>query len=141
MSRFPALIVAALLAGGASAGCGGAQETPPVTPEPVPSTASVVPSVETSVVDDPPGSLACAALAQAITDSSLMNPGVVDGVVQAASTADAPVADAADRLLGAYGKAVSSAGTEGEPDAVAAVSAAASDMSSVCSDSGLQTVG
>ncbi len=92
-------------------------------------------------MDDPPGTLACAALARAIAESSLMNAGVVDGIVRAAATADAPVADAADRLATAHASAVTAAGAESEPDAVAAVGAAASDMASVCSDSGLQTVG
>jgi len=94
-----------------------------------------------SLIDDPPGTLTCAALATAIADSSLMVPGVVDGVVKSSGTADAPVADAAQRLGAAYAVAISSAGTDQEPDAVAAVGAAASDMSSVCSDSGLETVG
>lgn len=114
-------------------GCGGTEENLPP---------ALSPSIEASTVeDDPPGSLACAALDKAIDESSLMQAGVVDEIVEASVTADAPVNDAAERLRAAYGKAVSSAGTESEPDAVAAVGAAASDMSSVCSDSGLRTVG
>ncbi|GAB2596928.1 hypothetical protein Aab01nite_72380 [Paractinoplanes abujensis] len=129
MHRFVAPALAVLLIGA----CDDAQEPAPPAPQP---------SIVTSVAEeDPPGAQACAALAQAIEDSSLMTEGVVDAVVRASATADAPVADAAERLRTAYGKAVSSAGTESEPDAVAAVSAAASDMSSVCSDSGLRTVG
>jgi len=129
MPRFLTLAVAVLLVGG----CSDTPETPGPTP---------APSISVSAAEeDPPGAQACAALAQAIDDSSLMTAGVVDGIARASGTADAPVADAAERLLIAYGKAVSSAGTEGEPDAVAAVGAAASDMSSVCSDSGLRTVG
>jgi hypothetical protein len=50
-----------------------------------------------------------------------MEPGVVARIVAAASTADAPVADAAQRL--------------------AAVSAAAADMAGVCSESGLESAG
>jgi hypothetical protein len=122
-----ALIIAILLA--AVAGCDNA-------PEQV-----VAPSPPPILIDDPPGTLTCAALATAIADSSLMAPGVVDGVVRSSGTADAPVADAAQRLGAAYAVAISSAGTDQEPDAVAAVGAAASDMSSVCSDSGLRTVG
>ena len=123
----------------AASGCGG--DPPRATPVP-PATSAVAPSaVAPSAVDDPPGALTCAALATAIARSSLMTPGVVDEVVKAAATADAPVADAAERLGVAYARAVSAAGTEQEPDAVAAVGAAASDMSGVCSDSGLRTVG
>ncbi|MBL7260453.1 hypothetical protein [Paractinoplanes lichenicola] len=130
MSRFLALALAIALVGG----CSDDHEAPPARP--------AAPSTATSTAEeDPPGAEACAALAQAIEDSSLMTAGVVDGIVRASGTADAPVADAAERLRTAYGKAISSAGTEGEPDAVAAVGAAAADMSSVCSDSGLRTVG
>ncbi|MDY7084347.1 MAG: hypothetical protein SYR96_04515 [Actinomycetota bacterium] len=129
MRQIPAAVLAVLLVGG----CGSGDEKPRIAPSP---------SVEVSPAEDePPGALACAALDQAMDDASLMQAGVVDTIVKASATADAPVADAAERLRTAYGKAVSSAGTESEPDAVAAVGAAASDMSSVCSDSGLRTVG
>ncbi|MBU2669581.1 hypothetical protein KOI35_39330 [Actinoplanes bogorensis] len=138
MSRVPALILAALLTATVT-GCG-RDETPVAGPTAAPSPTPVSASAS-ALVDDPPGTLTCAALAQAIADSSLMTPGVVDGIARVSGTADAPVADAAGRLLAAYGKAVLSVGKDDEPDAVAAVSAAASDMSSVCSDSGLQTVG
>lgn len=130
MSRL--LITAILLV--AVAGCGSAPEQP-VTPSPPTSVAA------STGADDPPGILTCTALAASIAESSLMVPGVVDEVVRASVTADAPVADAAQRLGAAYATAVSAAGTDQEPDAVAAVGAAASDMSSVCSDSGLKTVG
>ncbi|WP_127504458.1 hypothetical protein [Actinoplanes solisilvae] len=119
----------------ALSGCDGAA---PQEAAPAPASSPAAPS---AAVDDPPGALTCAALATAIAQSSLMVAGVVDDVVRSSATADAPVADAAERLGVAYAKAVSAAGTEQEPDAVAAVGAAASDMSSVCSDSGLKTVG
>jgi hypothetical protein len=70
-----------------------------------------------------------------------MEPGVIDRVVAAASTADAPVAVAAQRLAAAYAKATASRNTTQEPDAVAAVSAAAADMAGVCAESGLESVG
>jgi hypothetical protein len=70
-----------------------------------------------------------------------MEPGVVDRIVAASSTADAPVADAAQRLAAAYAKATTSKGTSQEPDAVAAVSAAAADMAGVCAESGLESAG
>src|SRR4051812_11194456 len=91
--------------------------------------------------DDPPGAITCGKLAAAITATTIMDPGVVDDIVAASNTADAPVADAAQRLASAYAAAVAAKGGEREPDAVAAVSAAAADMSGVCDDSGLETVG
>ncbi len=60
---------------------------------------------------------------------------------QASTTADAPIADSAQRLAAAYAGAVSARGTESEPDAVAAVSAAGVEMSTVCEQSGLEPVG
>jgi hypothetical protein len=124
-------------------GCSNA-DTPAATTPVVPSPAAVSPSVALSaggVVDDPPGSLACALLADAVADASLMDDGVAAGIVRASATADAPVADAAERLAEAYTEAVAAHSTEAEPDAVAAVSAAAADMSGVCSDSGLSATG
>jgi hypothetical protein len=94
-----------------------------------------------AVADSPPGTITCALLAAAISAGSLMSPGVVDGIVNAAQTADAPVGDAAERLKNAYAQAVAAKNKANEPDAVAAVSAAASDMSGVCADSGLRTAG
>ncbi|GAB1645302.1 hypothetical protein [Krasilnikovia sp. MM14-A1259] len=117
----------------ALAGCSGGPATPPA-----PTTAS--PSAGT-VADDPPGTVTCGKLTRAIADGTLMQPGVVDDIVAASATADAPVADAARRLGEAYEAAVAVHGTDREPDAVAAVSAAASEMSKVCEDSGLETVG
>ena len=110
----------------------------------IPSPAALSPSPVVSVSaepDDPPGSVACARLAQAIADASLMDDGVVAGVAAAGATADAPIADSAERLALAYAEAVAARSTDAEPDAVAAVSAAAADMAGVCSDSGLSTTG
>ncbi|WP_433301591.1 hypothetical protein ACQP2F_06535 [Actinoplanes sp. CA-030573] len=102
---------------------------------------SVILSSETAMVDDPPGTVGCALLGAAITAGSLMTPGVVDDVVAATRDADAPLADAATRLGDAYKIAVAAAGKADEPDKVAAVGAAASDMSGVCAESGLKTAG
>ncbi|MCA2215444.1 hypothetical protein [Jidongwangia harbinensis] len=109
---------------------------------PPPSAASVTGSpAEAPVTEETPGLLACGTLSTAVTDGTLMTPGVVDGIVRASATADAPVADAAQRLAAAYASAVAASGMESEPDAVAAVSAAAADMTGVCDDSGLERVG
>jgi hypothetical protein len=91
--------------------------------------------------DDPPGAIACRRLRAAIDFSTLMTPGVASDLAQVAATADAPIADSAARLLKAYDEAVAAHGTEKEPDAVAAVSAAGADLAKVCDDSGLDTVG
>jgi len=101
--------------------------------------AEVPPSVEPSGA--PPGTLTCAELGEAIRRASLMQPGVVDGIARTSGTADAPVADAAQRLATAYASAVAAKGSDSEPDAVAAVSAAAVDMEGVCDESGLATTG
>ena len=102
---------------------------------------SAGPSADPSATEDVPGTVACGELAAAINDGTLMNPGVVDAVVAASGTADAPIADASERLAAAYATAKASAGSEAEPDAVAAVSAVAAEMSEVCGESGLDTVG
>lgn len=94
-----------------------------------------------AAVDNPPGRITCAMLAEAIRRGSFMDAGVVGRIVAAAGTADAPVVDAADRLKTAYDAALAASGKPSEPDAIAAVAAAASDMSGVCADSGLRTVG
>ncbi|MCU7722895.1 hypothetical protein ODJ79_04140 [Actinoplanes sp. KI2] len=91
--------------------------------------------------DDVPGSIACARLAAAIEGGSFMVPGVTGGIAAAAATADAPLADAARRLDDAYRAALAARNKPDEPDKVAAVAAAASDMSGVCAASGLETVG
>lgn len=139
------LAVVALLAG-----CG-KSATPPATPaSPGPASGSasatepsgaveVPPTVEPSGA--PPGTLTCAELGEAIKRASLMQPGVVDGIARASGTADAPVADAAQRLATAYATAVAAKGSDSEPDVVAAVSAAAADMEGVCDESGLATAG
>jgi hypothetical protein len=124
---------------GVLAACSGTP-TPIVSPAvgkaPLPTASSGVP-----VDDDPPGSVACGELKDAVTAASLMEPGVVDKIVRLSSTADAPVADSAQRLAVAYAAAVTAHGSDSEPDAVAAVSVAGADMTKVCSDSGLDTVG
>lgn len=101
---------------------------------------SGAPDVSASA-DKPPGAITCTLLAAAIERSTLMQPGVVDTINRASGSADAPVADAAGRLAAAYTTAVGASGAPDEPDRVAAVSAAASDMSGVCEDSGLEAVG
>jgi vacuolar-type H+-ATPase subunit H len=70
-----------------------------------------------------------------------MNPGVITDITDATRTADAPVADAAQDLSTAYRKAIAAHDTEAEPDAVAAVSAAAAELVKICGDSGLETAG
>ncbi|WP_305789207.1 hypothetical protein [Symbioplanes lichenis] len=92
-------------------------------------------------VDDPPGAIACAMAGTAARAGSFMTPGVVVAIQHASSTADAPVADAAGRLTIAYNAAVRAQGANDEPDKVAAVSAAAAELTSVCGDSGLETAG
>ncbi|WP_436523134.1 hypothetical protein [Actinoplanes sp. HUAS TT8] len=128
MTRF-VLFVALLLSAGLAA-CGDDQT--PGSPAPAPSASS-------APVDDPPGLLTCRALATAVREASLMQPGVIQGIVAVSGTADAPVADAATALGQAYAKALASHETQSEPDAIAAVSAAAADMSQVCADSGLDS--
>jgi hypothetical protein len=145
-------LVSGLLACLLLAGCGGggggngrpaASPSPPVVsvPDPSATPGGALPSVIDSIVDNPPGSIACARLAAAVAAGSFMTPGVVDGIVAASATADAPLADAAHRLGDAYDAAIAAAHKADEPDKIAAVGAAASDMSGVCADSGLQTVG
>ena len=93
------------------------------------------------MVDSPLGVLACARSTAAIDAGSFRTPGVVDEIVAASATADAPLADAARRLGNAYGAASASANKADEPDKIAAVGTVASDMSGVCAESGLRTVG
>jgi len=110
--------------------------------EPGPAAVTPVGSPSTStVVDDPPGSLACGKAVTALRDGTLMTPGVVEDIADTAGTADAPVADAAQRLTAAFAAAVKAEGAEEEPDAIAAVSAAGAEMARICSDSGLETTG
>jgi hypothetical protein len=132
-------LVLALLAGASAvpAGCSPPPvRSPAVGPAPAPTGKDGL-----AEADEPPGTNTCHQLRLAITDATLLVPGVVDSIVQASSTADAPVADAAQRMAAAYAAAVTAKGSDSEPDAVAAVSAAAAAMSGVCDDSGLDTVG
>ena len=138
------VVVAALLALGGCTGDAAPEGTsePPRSPG-VPTLifSRGVPDSGGPAADDPPGALACRQARTVIAAGTLMNPGVASGVAQAAINADAPIADAALRLLRAYEQAVAARGTEGEPDAVAAVSAAGAEFAGVCADSGLDTVG
>ncbi|GIF06722.1 hypothetical protein [Actinoplanes siamensis] len=126
----------------ALAGCGGDKPSVVSTP-PSASVGSAWPAprplASAPAADNPPGLLTCRQLAVAVRDASLMEPGVIQGILAASKTADAPVADAARALGEAYEQALTSHGTQSEPDAVAAVSAAAADMSQVCADSGLDS--
>lgn len=126
------LPVCAALAVALAAGCSD-------SPSPSPSTAPS-PSAP-AVVDEPPGALACGKIGEAARAGTLMQPGVVTDVNRSTATADAPVAEAAGRLQETYERAVRAQGTEEEPDLVAAVSAAAAEMVTVCADSGLETAG
>ena len=95
----------------------------------------------TVLVDQPPGVAACSLLRKAIEDATLMQPGVTDAIAAASTAAGQPVAAAGGRLAAAYAAAVAARDTAGEPDAVAAVSAAGADMKTVCVDAGLETAG
>lgn len=114
------------------------------SPAPVASAAgdhAPFPSPSMAPIDEPPGTNTCGLLKAAIKGATLMEPGVVDAIVDASGTADAPVADAARRLDTAYTAATVASTGPDEPDKVAAVSKAGSDMSLVCDQSGLDTVG
>jgi hypothetical protein len=115
-------------------GCGGTDPSPPAE-------TATAPSAGVATVGQPPGVAACALLKTAIDEGTLMQPGVADAVVAASVTTNQPVAAAGQRLGAAYAAAVASHDTDGEPDAVAAVSAAGADMKSVCVDEGLETAG
>lgn len=109
-----------------------------------PGTEAAAPAGSPSVsaaVDDPPGSLTCGKAVVALRDGTLMNPGVVEDIAGTAGTADAPVADAAQRLATAFAAAIKAEGDEEEPDAIAAVSAAGAELARICADSGLETTG
>lgn len=128
---FYAALLALALLGGCSNG-----------PEPTaPSSGGAAQGNTGTPADDPPGTLTCKSLANAVRSATLMNPGVVDGIVRLSSTADAPLADAAKRLAAAYAAAVNAHGTDAEPDAIAGVSVAGAEMTKVCDDSGLAAVG
>jgi hypothetical protein len=131
LSAVPLLVAIVLLAG-----CGGG------SPATLPTVAGPPngPGASTTA-DQTPGAAACALLSAAVDAASLMEPGVVDAIAVASRTAGAPVDAAGGKLVAAYGAAVASRGTDGEPDAVAAVSAAGADMKTVCVDAGLETAG
>jgi hypothetical protein len=136
MRRF-LVLVCMVLAGCGDHGRPSSERPAPISAEPGMQSPSVIPSA----ADSPPGTLACARLAAAIDAGSFMTSGVVDEIVAAAATADAPLADAADRLGVAYRTAVAAKDEPEEPDSIAAVGAVASDMSGVCDQSGLHTAG
>jgi hypothetical protein len=117
---------------------GGCSREAPRTPE---ATAAAPIPADPSATEDVPGEVACRALVAAVRDATLMNPGIVDAIAAASVTADAPIADAGRRLADAYRTATAARGTDTEADAVAAVSAAGAEMSRVCQESGLDTVG
>jgi hypothetical protein len=135
-SAFGTMVAALALLVAGVAGCSSGSKTAAPT-----AAATPFPASSPSAVDDPPGAITCSKLVKAVNDATLMEPGVVDDIVAASSTADAPVADSARRLAAAYASAVTAKGSDSEPDAVAAVSTAGADMSKVCADSGLETVG
>ena len=122
----------------ASAPAASAQVAAPSAPATV-SAAAVLPTAEPDGA--PPGTETCAELGTAVSEATLMQPGIVDRIVAASAPADAPVADAARRLATAYAAAIAAKGAAREPDAVAAVSAAAADMDGVCNESGLESSG
>jgi len=129
------LPVCAVLVVALVAGCSDSPAVPATTAAPAPTPSA------SAVAEDLPGATACGKVSAATRDGTLMQPGVVTDVNRATATADAPVADAAARLQEAYERAVRARGSEDEPDLVAAVSAAAAEMVSVCDDSGLETAG
>jgi hypothetical protein len=108
------------------------------TPTPAPPAG---PALAASAIGELPGSLTCGELETAVNAATLMDPGVVDAIVRISSSADAPLADSARRLAAAYAAAVTAHGSGSEPDAIAAVSAAGADLTRVCTESGLDTVG
>ena len=114
---------------------------PTAAPTTAPAPSAGASTGASAVPDEPPGTVACGKISEAARAGTLMQPGVVTDVYRSTATADAPVADAAGRLQEAYERAVRAQGSENEPDLVAAVSAAAAEMVSVCADSGLETAG
>ena len=149
----PTAVLAGVLL--AAAGCGGGKPSTSASTSGLPTPVSVgpaeLPPGEASAAareaagavlsDDPPGAVACARLGEVMAAGTLMVPGVADGIVQASRGADAPLADAAERLGAAYRTAAAAKDEPDEPDKIAAVGAAASDMSGVCAESGFQAVG
>jgi hypothetical protein len=134
--RLPAFSLAILIGAVTVSACAGPENTPgPSSASPSSATASGPPA------DDPPGTRACAKASRALRDGTVMNPGVVTDITTAAATADAPVLEAAQALAAAYTKAVAAHGADAEPDAIAAVSAAAAELTRICAASGLEVAG
>ncbi|WP_203825119.1 hypothetical protein [Actinoplanes palleronii] len=146
-ARLVALVLVAGLTGCGSEQAPGSTAAVPTTepgtiadpPSPAPA-ATASPAIGPPAADNPPGLITCGLLGAAIRDASLMQPGVVRAIADASATADAPVGDAATTLAQAYDIALASHDSGDEPDAIAAVSAAAADMAQVCADSGLDAV-
>ena len=138
-------LLVVLIVGAACGLAGCSDDRPTVAPTPAPAavraTTGSASSTTSAEIDDPPGMTACQLLLDAVGGAALMQPGVVDAIESASTTADAPIAEAAHRLASLYASAVAAKGGESEPDAVAAVSAAGTEMSEVCAASGLGTVG
>jgi hypothetical protein len=132
MIRSLAVMVALATLAGCSSGTPGA--SPAGRSLPNVTTASSAP-------DQPPGAAACSLLVTAVKDATLMEPGVAEAIAAASRSGTPTVAAAGARLETAYATAVASRGGDGEPDAVAAVSAAGADMATTCADAGLETVG
>ena len=126
-----ALLWPVLIAGGLLAGCS--------HPHTEPTTAAT--SAAPSPPGDPSGAVACGKAISAVRAATLMDPGVITDIATAAGPADAPIADAAQRLSKAYTAAVAAHDKDTEPDAIAAVSAAAAELVTICNDSGLETAG
>lgn len=133
--RLPALSLAILVSATTATGCTGPANTPAPSAPPSSAIASAPPS------DDPPGTRACAKASRTLRDGTVMNPGVVTDITAAAATADAPVLEAAQALSAAYTEAVAAHDTDAEPDAIAAVSAAAAELTRICAASGLEVAG
>jgi uncharacterized lipoprotein YmbA len=111
------------------------------SPEAAAPAPTVVVSPSDPAADEPPGTITCGHVIEAVRDGTLMSDGVIVQITATSTTADAPVADAARRLSESYQAALAAHGAADEPDKVAAVSARAAEMVSVCRDSGLETTG
>src|SRR5688500_3663438 len=91
----PVLIAGSLLAAGTVVCCSSPAAEPVSAP---PASPSPAPGPSATPVDEPPGAIACDKAVRAVSEASLMNPGVVADITTASGTADAPVADAAQAL-------------------------------------------
>lgn len=122
---------------GLVAGCGG-EPLAPISPEPaLPASATAT----ATATGDPAGAQACELVEQAVQEATLMDPGVVDGILAAEAAAEPAVSAAARALRAAHVAALAARGGATEPDAVAAVSSAGVDMAAVCRQSGLRPAG